>query len=181
MCAPHLSLHTQSSHLASESSTPTVPAGRLATSWTNSCLPGLASQPSWLTLNLSASASHRRRRRRHPGRARCGIVTASSHHGSPLARARRTGECSCRQSRDPPGRRGNDTVARLDLRLGRHRSAGRQQAARTGSGNNRIPPQPVYDTGRDSLYLLADDERYEDEHPRAPGRPRTKSNPDTAG
>jgi hypothetical protein len=42
-------------------------------------------------------------------------------------------------------------------------------------------PQPVYDTGRDSLYLLADYERYEDEHQRAPGRPRTKSNTDTAG
>jgi len=42
-------------------------------------------------------------------------------------------------------------------------------------------PRPAYDTGRDSLYLLADYERYEDEHPRAPGRPRTKISPDTAG
>lgn len=42
-------------------------------------------------------------------------------------------------------------------------------------------PQPVYDTGRDSLWLLADYERYKDEHPRTPGRPRTKSDSDTAG
>lgn len=42
-------------------------------------------------------------------------------------------------------------------------------------------PQAVYDTGRDSLYRLADYEHYEDEHPRAPGRPRTKRDSDTAG
>lgn len=41
-------------------------------------------------------------------------------------------------------------------------------------------PQAVYDTGRDSLYLLADYERYEDKHPRTPGRPRTKSDSGTA-
>ncbi|MEU4607628.1 hypothetical protein AB0F43_31975 [Kribbella sp. NPDC023972] len=42
-------------------------------------------------------------------------------------------------------------------------------------------PRPVYDTGRDSLWLLSDYERYEDEHQRTPGRPRTKSDSETAG
>lgn len=40
-------------------------------------------------------------------------------------------------------------------------------------------PQPVYDTGRDSLWLLSDFERYEDEHQRTPGRPRTRNSSDT--